>query len=295
MLRSPLLLAALAFALLPFAASGAERRLAYRADGEVWVAKLDGSEARKLGPGSDPEISPDGTKLAYTHTDEQNQRRIAVVDVASGQRTIFTAVPGRKAYGPNWLPDSSALTFHFEDGGAWQLGWAKADGSGFRALWKATDADSALQGVAWQPDGKGFFAYDLQAIHRFDAEGKPQQKWILAKIIPKASFSAGGAISLSPDGRELLLEVDMLEPNPNKEDTNPPSAIWSLEPTSGKSVRITPKGHPYHASPRWLSADEMLFSSTGSKDKKDGVLRMKFGSSERKVVVPKATYPSVSR
>lgn len=295
MLRFLPLLAASTLVFVAPKAGAAERRLAYQIEGGIYVARLDGSDARKVATGSDSEISPDGTRVGYTHSDDQGNRFIAVVDVASGERKIFDTIPSKKCFGPNWLPDGSALTFSIFDGGIWHLGYVKSDGSGFRYLRRAADANASLSGLGWIADGSGFFAYDLESILRFDAEGRQLQKWPLASLIPKGSFSAGGAMSVSPDGRTLLVEVDMNEPNPSKDASGPPSAIWSVEPASGRATRLTAKGIAYHASPRWLSPDEMVFQTSGGRDKKAGVVRAKLNGADRRLLVPKATYPSVSR
>lgn len=295
MLRFAPFVAACALAFLASTALAAERRIAYLLESAIYVAKLDGTGAKKVANGSDPEISPDGTRVAYTHNDEQGNRFIAVVDVASGQRKIFNAIPGKNAYGPNWLPDGSAMTFSIFEESIWHLGYVKADGTGYRILRRAPDTNTSIYGLAWLPDGSGFFAHDLESFYRFDAQGKQQQKWAVGSLIPKGSFSSGGAMSVSPDGRTLLVEVDMLEPNPGKDEPGPPSAIWSVDPAAGRAIRQSAKGIAYNASPRWISADEMLFQSSGGKDKKNGVMRAKLGSTERQLIVSKATYPSVSR
>jgi TolB protein len=43
------------------AQSSAQGTLAFERDEHVWVAKLDGSGAKKIGKGSAPDLSPDGT------------------------------------------------------------------------------------------------------------------------------------------------------------------------------------------------------------------------------------------
>ncbi len=75
------------------AAFGATRTIAFERNGSVWIANLDGSGAKKIAAGALPEISPDGTRLAFnTEGDAKNrpgpERRIAIADVASGKVTF---------------------------------------------------------------------------------------------------------------------------------------------------------------------------------------------------------------
>ena len=70
------------------AAAGAERQIAFERDRAVWIAKIDGSGAKKIADGIFPAISPEGTRVAF-NTEEKNGakwvRHIAVVEIASGK------------------------------------------------------------------------------------------------------------------------------------------------------------------------------------------------------------------
>src|SRR5882724_64871 len=95
------------FFLLAFAALAvdSQRKIAFERGDNVWVANLDGSDAKKIAAGSLPNISPDATRLAFnTNEDSQTrpgpERHIAIADLASGKLTILRDIPSDNCFGP---------------------------------------------------------------------------------------------------------------------------------------------------------------------------------------------------
>jgi TolB protein len=84
-------------------ATASERRIAFERDNAVWIAKIDGTGAKKLADGIFPAISPDGTRVAFNTVEKSGTtyvRHIAVVDIATGETTVFKEVPSDNAYYP---------------------------------------------------------------------------------------------------------------------------------------------------------------------------------------------------
>jgi Tol biopolymer transport system component len=83
----------------------------------IWRMRRDGSEATRIVPGRclNPEVSPDGTYVAY-HTEELNvSARIHVARVRDGSRTAFQvdvrAPSGASIGRARWMPDGKAIAF----------------------------------------------------------------------------------------------------------------------------------------------------------------------------------------
>jgi len=66
--------------------SAASQKLVFERGTAIWVSNLDGTNAEQIAKGSGPDISTDGTRVAF-HTDESTNkdvtRRIAIVDLAT--------------------------------------------------------------------------------------------------------------------------------------------------------------------------------------------------------------------
>src|SRR5947209_8037081 len=137
----------------------APRKLAYEHAGNIFLADLDGTHARKVAAGALPEISPDGTRVAFnTEGNAKNrpgpERHIAVADVATGKVNVLQNVPSDNCFGPVWSPDGKQLLFMIMAGKQWQLGFVNADGSGFHFLNNSELNQDGIGGQAWSSDGK---------------------------------------------------------------------------------------------------------------------------------------------
>lgn len=54
--------------------NAAERKIAYDRGGKIFVAEVDGTHSKKIAEGAWPEISPDGTRVAFnTEGDAKNR------------------------------------------------------------------------------------------------------------------------------------------------------------------------------------------------------------------------------
>ena len=71
--------------------SSLAQMLAFQNDEYIAITDLSTAKpkVRKLVKGSDPAISPDGKKIALVESDDAGDRRIAIVDVASGKAELY--------------------------------------------------------------------------------------------------------------------------------------------------------------------------------------------------------------
>jgi TolB protein len=97
------ILLCIAFSALSHAA---QRKMAYEHRGDVFVADIDGTHQKKIAAGALPEISPDGTRVAFnTEADAKTrpgpERHIAVADLASGKVTVLKDIPSDNCLAPS--------------------------------------------------------------------------------------------------------------------------------------------------------------------------------------------------
>jgi len=281
-------------------AGEASRKIAFERGNEtVWVANLDGSGAKKVGTGLFPDISPDGTRVAF-NTEEQTgktawARHIAVVELASGKQTVFKDVPSDNAYYPRWSPDGTHIAFTLYDGHNWHFGLVNADGTGFKYLRKSKDTASTLYSPCWAPDGKSLFAQDMQNIYRIGLDGATIEQWDIKKSIPNGDMSGDGRIDVSPDGQKLLLGIDMNEEAHRKDWDGPLPALWTLDLASKKGTRLTSK-KLFGWDGCWLDDATVLFVSQAAGEKTASLYKLSLpGGATSKPLGKDVRQPTVSR
>jgi TolB protein len=278
--------------------NAAERKIAYERGENIFVANGDGTHSKKIAAGALPEISPDGTRVAFnTEDDAKNrpgpERHIAIADVASGEVTVLPNIPSDNCFGPVWSPDGKQLAFSIMADKAWQLGLVNANGSGFRFVKNAELKPEAFGAPEWARDGKSIFCHDLDNIYQIGLDGKVLKKWELAKILTDASMNGGDRLSVSPDGTALLIDVDCGAEHERKDWDGPQPAIERLDLSGDKAVRVSGKDD-YVWEPFWLSANEFLCIMQKENERQPSIYRMSLDGKNPKLLVKHARTPTAT-
>jgi len=276
----------------------AQRKIAFEPRENIFVADTYGTHQKKIAAGASPEISPDGTRVAFnTVADSKTrpgpERHIAVADVASGKVTVLKDIPSDNCFGPVWSPDGSKLAFSIMAEKEWHLGLVNADGSGFRFVKNAGLKSEAFGAPEWARDGKSIFCHDLENIYQIDLDGNILKKWELSKILTDASMNGGDRLSISPDGKTLLMDVDCGAEHERKNWDGPQPAIEKFDVAGDKAVRITGKDD-FVWEPFWLTSDEFLCIMQKENENEPSIYRMSLDGKNAKLLVKHARTPSAS-
>lgn len=117
----------------------------------ILVMNIDGTGVRRISEGDrdyDPSWSPDGSRIAFTHTDGPMDSDIFVMD-ADGSNTarLTDGADGDTNLDPVWSPDGSRIAYQAGvTGGPGPLRLIDPDGGNPMLL-----LDSEILGIAWQP------------------------------------------------------------------------------------------------------------------------------------------------
>ena len=277
-------------------AIAADRHIAFERDDAVWIANLDGANEKLVAAGIFPAVSPDGTRVAYTRVEKSGTtyiRRIAIVDLATGKTNVFKDVPSDNAYYPSWSPDGTRILFTLRSNEVWDLAVINADGTGFRVLKKGEQNKITLYSPSWARDGQSIFCQDMTNIYHLSGDGAMLDHWNIEKIIPNGNMSGDGRIDVSPDGKYLLLSVDMGEEHDRKDWDGPPPALWTFDIAKQRAVRITPK-RLFGWDGCWMDDENILFLSQAAGEKTASIYRMSINGQNLKRLIANARMVAVN-
>src|SRR5947208_16987465 len=85
------------------------------------------------------------------------------------------------------------------------------------------------------------FSVTISTIFTRSMDGNVLKKGELSKILTDASMNGGDRLSVSPDGKALLMDVDCGSEHERKNWDGPQPAIEKLDLSADKAVRITAK------------------------------------------------------
>jgi len=274
-----------------------DRQIAFERDQAVWIANLDGTTEKKIADGIFPAMSPDGTRVAFNTTEKTSDttyaRHIAVIDVATGKIDVFKDVPGDNSYYPSWTADGKQILFTTRPHEVWDLAAVNSDGTNFHVLKPGVEGEVTRYSPIWARDGKSVFCEDMSKIYQIGLNGAVRAQWKINKIVPEGDMSGDGRIDVSPDGKRLLLSIDMGEDSGRTDWDGPLPALWAFDLQSKKATRLTPK-KLFGWDGVWLDNDNVLFLSRDAGEKEDSIYRMSTDGKNLKRLIKNARFPTVS-
>ena len=300
---------ALAFVAFSAAAFSGDRRIAFErgtreSTRSVWIANLDGTAAKRIAQGSWPDISPDGTRLAFStdgelRTDQPPRpprREIAVADITTGKVTILKEIPSNNCCVPVWSPDGSKLAFQILVDDQWHLGWVKADGSDFhlvKDVKRRTDnpSDDTIWMPAWASDGKSIFCHDMHTIYQIDLEGNVLKKWNLSELQNAGSLASDSRLSVSPNETKLLVSRPVK--HTGKGLWVEQNGVFTFDLRTTTMTRVSSEADSV-SDACWLTNHEFLCKAQKEREERDGIYRMSIDGKNLKRLIKNGRFPSVS-
>ncbi len=249
--------------------------------GGVPSRSFAGEDLFRLAGATDPQISPDGSRVAYVRmtADVMTDREVPtiwLVDVASGRQVPLVAGKGSHR-SPRWSPDGKRLAYVSSDGeGPAQLHVVWLDND--RAV-QVTGLPDSPGAIAWSPDGKSIaytmrvageapklgkapkkpegakWAEDLEVIdrvsYRSDDSGYAKPGYDHVFVVPAdggsprqvttGDWDDAGPLSWSPDGRRIVFSGNR---RPDWERESNDGEVYAVDVASGTITALTSRKGP---------------------------------------------------
>ncbi|HUH10692.1 MAG TPA: S9 family peptidase, partial [Brevundimonas sp.] len=230
---------------------------------------------------SDPQISPDGSRIAYVRQTadimtDRMRPTIWLIDARTGQQTPLVATAGAHSQ-PRWSPDGTRVAYiSTAEGGGAQL-FVRWIGSGQSV--RVTSLPNTPTGISWSPDGTKIaysvlvagqapklgtpltkpegaqWAPPIEVIdtvtYRADGQGylKPGYRQVFvapadgggARQLTQGDFNHGGDLSWSPDSATLYLSANR---GPDWQREAADSEVYALDIRSGALTALTDRRGP---------------------------------------------------
>ena len=193
------------------------RWVAFRALNALWLAATSGrGQPRKLVAdgyfNSDPDFSPDGTKLLYA-SDRDGTADLWLYDLQTGADSKLSSLPGAQT-APRFSPDGKQVAYQDQDGIAWVLDLASGQ------VRQLTPTLFQPGRVSWSRDGKTLVLAAVKPFSKRFREGTSQLLYVdvataaleYVEPMPFRSLTTRGDDGpvFSPDGKWLAFVVESL-------------------------------------------------------------------------------------
>ena len=233
------------------------------------------------------------TKLPYQMVPRRIFFMTALPRGSTGKVNVFKDVPSDNSYYPSWTADGKQILFTTRPHEVWDLVTINSDGANFHVLKPGVQNEVTRYSPIWARDGQSVFCQDMANVYQLGLDGAVRVQWKIDKIVPKGDMSGDGRIDVSPNGKRLLLSIDMGEESGRKDWDGPLPALWAFDLQSQKATRLTPK-KLFGWDGIWIDNDNILFLSRAAGEKDDSIYRMSADGKNLKRLIKNGRFPSVS-
>jgi len=205
---------ALALALLPNAAAAQTDAAGAASAGNAGPQRyFTPQDLFHLSAAADPQISPDGSRIAYVRRSndimaDRARSAIWLIDTRTGEQMPLAGGADGDAYAPRWSPDGTRLAYVSTTGGGAQL-WVKWMKGGEAV--RLTGLPESPSGITWSPDGS-MIAYTMLVTGEglklgAPPSGKPEgAQWAEPlEVYDLITYRADGAGYLKPGFEKIFM------------------------------------------------------------------------------------------
>jgi Tol biopolymer transport system component len=191
--------------------------------------------------GADPDLSPDGTRVAYTAYEHNGDiRKIQLVNLTSGATTVLDPAC-KHCYGPVWSPDGKQIVYNAMTGSTWHILLRNLSGTEAPVdLTNGLQVTGDVFSPTWSQDGKKILLQDLASVYVLDLTGRIMDTIPISRLREAPSITSATRYLLSKDETSIYFDME-IDPSSGADD--PPAAIFAYDRKTKKTRQVSPNGY----------------------------------------------------
>lgn len=216
---------------------------------DIYLMDVNTGRVRKIVTGDDPNISPNGERIAFVLADNGE---LKTVEAKSGVIKEFTSLQTVRAKAPQWSSDGSKIAFEYKKGLTWRVAILDTSTEQWQDITASYPAEADYFLSSWTTKGQSLVIQDLRSVYEVDVHGKELQRIDVRKLLKgEENISNLSRFSFSADKKYLLFNT-ALHPDQS-------AVIYKLDIKASALERITP-ATVEGGEPHWLPTEkEILF------------------------------------
>ncbi|WP_316807564.1 hypothetical protein [Pedobacter agri] len=268
--------------------SGKSFALAYQDGNKIVATSIDTMKQISFGGATDPSISPDGNKLAYTVSDSTGNRSIWVADMENKSQLQLHA-DSKNYYGAIWSAYGVRIAFSvLNEKSIWKIGLIKNDNTGFIIL--DGKSNISVSSPTWKSANE-IVAHDLNNLYTFNNAGKIIDTKQLKDLIgTNYNIASDNIFFYADQGKTLIFSAYFGAGVP--ELHGKANAVFAMDVISKVIKQISPVG--LHVSNLFVTADDRVFFSGSEKPFTQSRIYASDLKGKIKILVDKGTNPTAT-
>ena len=270
--------------------------MAYKRDRDVYLLNLTDKKEFCIKDGSDPAISPDGLKVAYTKSTKPGTdliRYIMLVDLDTKSETKLN-IKNNNYYGASWSPDNNFIAFEILIDDIWKVGFIKSNNSELRII--TPNSGIGLFSPTWSSDSKYIYAHNLTKLFKYDLNCNLIDSIDIQKTFSENYYISGGTKFLfTSDNNYIIFNCGNNGTDKEmKNDEGQVEAIYVYNIKTKEIDRLSPIGMlvGYLANE---SDTSVLFSGFSENEKTDNIYRINLLTKHLELIIKDGNNPTIRK
>ena len=262
--------------------------IVFQKDEVICALRFEDMKIDTLVMGTDPSISYDGKKLAYTEFGYNNRRHVVIYDFSNKQKTAVN-ITNDNNYGGVWSPNSKLLAFNIFKNNNWVTGVVNKENTVFNFI--TSKLKKNVYSPSWLSDSKRIAVHDLEEIYIFDLDGNILDTFSIKNIVEGNTVSSATSFIFTSDEKNIIYSVTVDE---SFDLDEPLETLFCYNLQTKKNIRIIPEDM-FCMNPIFVGSNgQIFFSGSYNNDEHWSIYKISLNGGIPELLLNEASSPSLA-